>query len=61
MNTALCEGDSPAAGFSNTWIKHADVVLPPLAIALDDITVAFVEQLQTLLGSKASSTTAGSL
>lgn len=57
----MCEGKLPAAGFSNTWIKHVEVVLPPLAIALDDITVAFVEQLQTLLGSKASSTTARSL
>lgn len=50
----MCEGQLPAPGFSNTWIKRAEVVLPPLAIAIDDVTMAFAEQLQSLLGTNSS-------
>ena len=51
VHTVLSDGDLPVPGFSNTWIKQADIALQPLAIAVDDVTVAFVEQMQRLLGT----------
>lgn len=53
VHTALCDGELPALGFSNTWVKHAQVSMPPLAIAVDDVTMAVAEQLTGAWGSTA--------
>ena len=50
VHTALLDGRVPAAGFSNTWVKSAEVALPTLVVAVDDVTMAFAERLQALVG-----------
>ena len=46
MHTALTGQGDQSIGVDNTWVRDVSIVLPTFAMAIDDVTMAFVERLQ---------------